>query len=44
MDETKWQVGKTSSTHYSIAYHLVWLAKHRRRALTGEYKKKPRGS
>src|SRR5438270_5294156 len=39
MDETKWQVGKTSSTHYTIAYHLVWLAKYRRRVLTGEAQK-----
>jgi len=39
MDETKWQVGKTSSTHYTIAYHLVWLPKNRRRVLTGEVQK-----
>lgn len=30
------QVGKTRYTHYSIAYHLVWLPKYRRRILTGE--------
>jgi putative transposase len=30
------QVGKTRYTHYSIAYHLVWLPKYRRRVLTGE--------
>jgi putative transposase len=30
------QVGKTRSTHYSIAYHLVWIPKYRRHVLTGE--------
>lgn len=30
------QVGKTRYTHYSIAYHLVWIPKYRRRILTGE--------
>jgi putative transposase len=30
------QVGKTRYTHYSIASHLVWLPKYRRRVLTGE--------
>ena len=30
------QVGKTRYTHYSIAYHLVWIPKYRRRVLTGE--------
>src|SRR2546425_13129480 len=33
------QVGKTRYTHYSIAYHLVWLPKYRRRILTGEVQK-----
>jgi len=36
MDEQKLQVGKTRYTHYSIAYHLVWIPKYRRRVLTGE--------
>jgi REP element-mobilizing transposase RayT len=30
------QVGKTRCTCYSIAYHLVWIPKYRRRILTGE--------
>ncbi|WP_151754576.1 IS200/IS605 family transposase [Dictyobacter vulcani] len=30
------QVGKTIYAHYSIAYHLVWIATYRRRILTGE--------
>ncbi len=30
------QVDKTRYTHYSIAYHLVWIPKYRRRILTGE--------
>jgi putative transposase len=30
------QVGKTRYTHYSIAYHLVWIPKYRRRILTGD--------
>jgi putative transposase len=30
------QVGKTRYTHYSIAYHLVWIPKYRRRVLVGE--------
>src|SRR6266700_6199172 len=33
------QVGKTRYTHYSIAYHLVWIPKYRRRILTGEVQK-----
>ena len=28
------QVGKTRYTHYSIAYHLVWIPKFRRRIFT----------
>src|SRR5260370_6978798 len=36
MDEQKLQVGKTMYTHYSIAYHLVWIPKYRRRVLTSE--------
>lgn len=36
MDENTLQVGKTRYTHYSIAYHLVWIPKYRRRVLTGE--------
>lgn len=39
MDEAKRQVGKTRYTHYSIAYHLVWIPKYRRRVLTGEVQK-----
>jgi len=30
------QSGKTRWTHYSIAYHLVWIPKYRRKVLTGE--------
>ena len=30
------QVDKTRYTHYSIAYHLVWIPKYRRRILTGD--------
>jgi putative transposase len=37
--EDGWQVGKTRYTHYSIAYHLVWLPKYRRHVLTGEVQK-----
>src|SRR5207247_8236935 len=33
------QVGKTRYTHYSIAYHLVWIPKYRRRILTGAVQK-----
>ena len=29
-------MGKTRYTHYSIAYHLVWIPKYRRRILTGD--------
>ncbi len=29
-------VGKTRYTRYSIAYHLVWIPKYRRRVLVGE--------
>jgi putative transposase len=36
MSEPGLQVGKTRYTRYSIAYHLVWLPKYRRRILTGE--------
>ncbi len=39
MDETKWQVEKTSSTPYTTAYQLFWLAKYRRRVLMGEAQK-----
>jgi putative transposase len=39
MDENLWQVGKTRYTHYSIAYHLIWIPKYRRRLLTGEVQK-----
>jgi putative transposase len=39
MDETTLQVGKTRYTHYTIAYHLVWIPKYRRRVLTGEVQK-----
>lgn len=30
------QVGKTRYTHYTIAYHLVWIPKYRRKILTDE--------
>lgn len=33
---TKPQTGKTRWTHYSIAYHLVWIPKYRRKILVGE--------
>lgn len=33
------QEGKTRWTHYSIAYHLVWIPKYRRNVLTGEVQK-----
>lgn len=33
------QTGKTRWTHYSIAYHLVWIPKYRRKVLTGEVQK-----
>ncbi len=36
MQESGLQVGKTRYTRYSIAYHLVWIPKYRRRVLTGE--------
>ncbi len=36
METSGLQVGKTRSTHYSIAYHLVWIPKYRRKILTGE--------
>ncbi len=30
------QEGKTRYTHYSIAYHLVWIPKYRRKILVGD--------
>jgi putative transposase len=39
MNTDSLQVGKTRYTHYSIAYHLVWIPKYRRRILTGEVQK-----
>lgn len=36
MNTSGLQVGKTRYTYYSIAYHLVWIPKYRRRVLTGE--------
>ncbi len=39
MDESGMQVGKTRYTRSSIAYHLVWIPKYRRRVLTGELQK-----
>ena len=36
MDEKVLPVGKTRYTHYTIAYHLVWIPKYRRKILTGE--------
>lgn len=39
MKENGLQVGKTRYTHCTIAYHLVWIPKYRRRILTGEVQK-----
>jgi putative transposase len=39
MEKNVLQVGKTRYTHYTIAYHLVWIPKYRRRVLTGEVQK-----
>jgi len=39
MNTDSLQVGKTRYTQYSIAYHFVWIPKHRRRILTGEVQK-----
>jgi putative transposase len=39
MKEHSLQKGKTRYAHYSIAYHLVWIPKYRRRILTGEVQK-----
>jgi len=39
MNTDSLQVGKTRYSHYSIAYHLVWIPKYRRRILTGEVQK-----
>jgi putative transposase len=36
MDESVLQVGRTRYTHYTIAYHLVWIPKYRRKILSGE--------
>jgi putative transposase len=36
LSTTDSQVGKTRWTHYSIAYHLVWIPKYRRKVLVGE--------
>ena len=36
METSGLQVGKTRYTHYSIAYHLVWIPKYRRKILTGD--------
>jgi putative transposase len=36
METSGLQVGKTRYTYYSIAYHLVWIPKYRRRVLVGE--------
>jgi putative transposase len=33
------QEGRTRWTHYSIAYHFVWIPRFRRRVLTGEIQK-----
>jgi putative transposase len=33
------QEGKTRWTHYSIAYHFVWIPKYRRKILTGAVQK-----
>lgn len=34
------QKGKTRWTHYSIAYHLVWIPKYRRKILTTDIQAK----
>jgi putative transposase len=39
MNTDSLQVGKTRYSHYSIAYHFVWIPKYRRRILTGEVQK-----
>ena len=39
MNESGLQTGKTRYTHYSIAYHLVWIPKYRRRILMGDVQK-----
>ena len=39
MNESRLQMGKTRYTHYSIAYHLVWIPTYRRQVLTGEVQK-----
>lgn len=36
------QTGKTRWTHYSIAYHLVWIPKYRRAILTSDVEKATR--
>ena len=36
METSSLQMGKTRYTHYSIAYHLVWIPKYRRRVLVGD--------
>ena len=36
METSSLQVGKTRYAHYSIAYHLVWIPKYRRKILTGD--------
>ena len=42
MDTSRLQVGKTRYTHYSLAYHLGWIPKYRRKILTGEVQKETR--
>ncbi len=39
MNDNGLQVGKTRYTRYSIAYHLIWIPKYRRRILTGAVQK-----
>jgi len=39
MNKNSLQLGKTRYTRYSIAYHLVWIPKYRRRILTGKVQK-----
>jgi putative transposase len=36
MNTSGLHMGKTRYAHFSIAYHLVWIPKYRRRILTGE--------
>ena len=39
MNTSGLHMGKTRYAHFSIAYHLVWIPKYRRRILTGDVQK-----